>query len=125
MNDIKNIMQAQRLFFSKGETLSIDFRIEQLKKLKSLLHTHETEIAKALNQDLNKSEMEGIVTEVLLVIDELNFIIKNLKKWARPTKVSSPFPLCWPGKSLIRYEPYGSVLIMGPWNYPFMLIMFP
>lgn len=122
---IKSVLDAQRSYFNTGVTLPIQFRIEQLQKLKTLLQTHETEIAAALKKDLNKPEMEGIVTEVLLVIEELNFILKNLKKWASPTKVPSPFPLCWPGRSAIHYEPYGSVLIIGPWNYPFMLIMSP
>jgi aldehyde dehydrogenase (NAD+) len=122
---IQTILTSQRQFFASGKTLDISFRIEQLKKLKSILVTHEAEIAAALKKDLNKSEMEGIVSEVLLVTEELDYIIKNLKSWTRPQKVPSPFPLCWPGRSTIQYQPYGSVLIIGPWNYPFMLVISP
>jgi len=125
MQDINAIIDAQRQFFNTGATLPVEFRIQQLLKLKALIQDNESRIAAALTKDLNKSEMEGVVTEVIVLIDEINFIIKNLRKWTRATKVSSPFPLCWPGRSLIHYEPYGSVFIMGPWNYPFMLIMSP
>jgi len=125
MPDIESILELQRHYFKSGTTLPVQFRLEQLTKLRNLLQTHEADIAAALNKDLHKSEMEAVVSEVLIVIEELNFIIKNLKKWVRPTKVSSPFPLCWPGRSKIYYEPYGSVLVMGAWNYPFMLIMSP
>jgi aldehyde dehydrogenase (NAD+) len=123
--NIKSIMDAQRRFFATGQTLSIDFRIDQLTKLKTLLHIHEVEIVTALKKDLNKSETEAVVTEIILLADEIDFIIKNLKKWARPIKVHSPFPLCWPGRSTIHLEPYGSVLIIAPWNFPFMLSMSP
>ncbi|MBX3709186.1 MAG: aldehyde dehydrogenase [Gammaproteobacteria bacterium] len=122
---MKIMLDKQRQFFASGSTLPIKFRIEQLNKLKILLQQHESEITEALKKDLNKIEMEAVVTEIIFVAKEIEFIIKNLPKWAKPTKVSSPFPLCWPGRSAIHYEPYGSVLIIGPWNYPFMLVMSP
>jgi len=118
-------IKAQREFFTTGNSLKFTFRIAQLKKVLFLLQTNEKKIADALKKDLNKSEMESVATEILVVVDELKFIIKNLKKWMKPRKVSSVFPLCFPGKSFIHYEPYGSVLIIGPWNYPFMLILSP
>jgi aldehyde dehydrogenase (NAD+) len=119
------LLDEQRNFFSTGTTLSIHFRIEQLKKLKAIIQNNESAIVAALRKDLHKSEMESVVTEIIIVTDEIDHIIKNLKKWSKPTKVPSPFPLCWPGKSEIHHEPYGSVLIIGPWNFPFMLIMSP
>lgn len=125
MYNIKSIIEQQKRYFSTGATLPVPFRIEQLKKLKLLLQIHEKSIALALKKDLNKAPMEAIFNEILLVVDEINFIIKHLKKWTRPLKVSTPFPLLWPGRSEIYFEPYGTVLIIGPWNYPFLLIMSP
>ncbi len=119
------MMNQQRRYFATGATLPVAFRIEQLKKLKSLLAKYEVDITEALNKDLHKSAMESVMTELILVVEEINFIIKHLKKWSRPTKVTTPFPLLWPGRSRIYYEPYGSVLIIAPWNYPIMLSLSP
>src|SRR5580698_1631735 len=119
--NFKDMMNQQRRYFATGATLPIAFRIEQLKKLKSLLDKHELDITFALKKDLHKSAMESVVTELMIVKDEINFIIKHLKKWSRPRKVATPFPLLWPGRSRIYYEPYGSVLIIAPWNYPLQL----
>lgn len=124
-NNFKTLLEQQRSYFARGATLSLDFRIKQLKLLKSLLQQHESDITEALKRDLNKSSTEAILSEIILVTDEIDFIIKHLKNWIRPQKVSTPFPTLWPGKSYIHSEPYGSVLIIGPWNYPFMLIMSP
>ena len=121
----KTILDKQQQFFASGETLSYAFRIEQLQKLKSILSTHENEIADALKKDLNKAPMEALVNEIFLVLDEIDYIIKRLKKWMKPQSVSTPFPILWPGHSKIYSEPYGSVLIIGPWNYPFLLILSP
>lgn len=124
-NYFSDLIAKQRQFFASSATYSIDFRIKQLKLLKSIIEKNETVIAAALKQDLHKSPMEAIVNEVMLVIDEINFAIKHLRKWAKPKKVSASFPFTWPGSSKIYYEPYGCVLIMGAWNYPFLLIMSP
>ncbi len=123
--DFRQLILRQREFFATGQTLPISFRIEQLKKLKTLIQSHEQEIMDALNKDLRKPPMEAYLTEIGLVIDEINFIIKNLKKWAKPQKTATPFPLLWPGISKIYFEPYGCVLIIGPYNYPFLLTMSP
>lgn len=119
------ILAAQRRYFATGATLPIQFRIEQLTKLKEIIQKHENEIANALYLDLHKAKTEAICNEVLLVTEEISFIIKNLKKWARPQKVKTPFPALWPGRSEIHFQPYGTVLIIGPWNYPFLLILSP
>lgn len=119
------LVQQQRDFFATGKTLSSAFRIQQLKKMKMLVQTHEQEIMSALKQDLNKSPMEAFVTEIGLVIDEIEVMINNVKKWMRPRRVSSPFPMLWPGRSYLHYDPYGCTLIIGPWNYPFLLLMSP
>ena len=93
----KTFMDQQRQFFNTGKTLSIPFRIEQLKKLKVILQNHESQIAAALRKDLNKAPAEAILNEILLVNEEIDFIHQTLKKWARPKKASTPFPILWPG----------------------------
>lgn len=118
------LIDKQRQFFASGATLSIPFRIEQLKKLKWLLLNNESHITDALKKDLNKAPAETIFHEILLVIKEIDFVIKHLKKWSQPKKVTTPFFL-WPGRSEIHFEPYGIVLMISPWNYPCMLLMSP
>lgn len=122
--NFKKMIDEQRQFFNSGQTLPLSFRKQQLTKLKSLLQVHETQIAEALYKDLHKAPMEAIFNEILLVTKEIDFIIKNLHKWARPTKVPTPIIL-WPGRSEIHFEPHGCTLIIGPWNYPFMLVFSP
>lgn len=122
--NISTILQQQRQFFATGTTLSVEFRLEQLKKLKSVIQIHEADIAAALKKDLNKAFSESLVNEIFLVIKEINFVIKNLKKWSKPKKLSTPL-LLFPGHSELIYEPFGSVLLIGPWNYPFLLMMSP
>lgn len=121
----KELIEAQRRFFLTGATLPVAFRIEQLKKLKSLIIKHQNDITHALKQDLHKAPEESILSEIVVVNKEIDYIIKNLKSWVRPEKVGSPFPLFFPGRSKIQYDPYGTVLIIGPWNYPFLLMMSP
>ncbi|TAK73077.1 MAG: aldehyde dehydrogenase [Gammaproteobacteria bacterium] len=119
-----NIFHHQRLFFQTGVTLPIAFRLTQLRKLKSLIQTHESAIVQALHLDLHKAPQEAMLHEILLVLKEIDFAIKHLKKWSRVRKVPTPFFL-WPGRSEIHFEPYGCTLIIGPWNYPFLLLMSP
>lgn len=123
-NRFKAILDQQKSFFSSGKSLPIDFRIEQLKKLKSILQTQESKIAGALKKDLNKAETPAVLYEILLVIKEIDFMVKNLHEWARPVKVKTPLSLL-PARSEIYFEPYGIVLIIGPWNFPFNLVMAP
>lgn len=124
MQDNQSIAELQRRFLATGATLPVDYRLEQLKKLKSLLEIHESKITTALKQDLNKAPFETIRDEVILVVKEIDFICKHLKKWMRPVSVKTPIPF-WPGRSKIYYEPYGSVFIIGPWNYPLLLVLSP
>lgn len=124
MQEASQLLEKQRKFFASNTTKSIPFRIEQLKKLKKMLVTHESDILLALQMDLNKSFAEGMMSEVLLVLKEIDFAIKYLKKWAKPKKVKTPL-LFFPGKSYIHFEPYGCALIMSPWNYPIMLAFSP
>ncbi len=122
--EIRTLFNRQRAFFSTGKTLDIDFRLEALKKLKAALIAAEGEIINALHDDLRKPLMESYNTEIGIAINEINFALKNLRKWAKPQKVRSPF-LTFPARSSIMAEPYGVSLIISPWNYPFQLTFCP
>lgn len=117
-------LDAMRRYFSSGTTLTYDFRIEQLKKLKAAIIEHEQELFEALHTDLKKSSEESWVTEVGMVLAELNVKLRNLKKWMRPERVRTNL-LNMPSTSYVYKDPWGVVLIIGPWNYPFQLLINP
>jgi len=117
-------LQEQRDYFNKGITKNLSECMDALKRLKASVKRHTEDIASALWEDLHKSAYESYLTETGIVLRELKMLINNLKSWARTENVSSPVFL-WPSKSKIVKEPYGQVLILGPWNYPFQLIMIP
>lgn len=124
MDSVSNQVVQQREFFRSGETRPLNFRIAQLKKLKSIIKAHENDITQALHKDLGKSYKESSFDEVALTLHEIDVVIKHLKHWAQPKKVKTPLIL-QPARSTIYYEPYGGVLILAPWNYPFYLIASP
>lgn len=124
METLKEKINKQREYFSTGETKNINFRIEKLKKLRDVLKSEEEKVFEALKKDLMKSSFESYVTEVAMVYDEINMHIKNIKKWSKKRRVKTPL-VQFPAKSFIQLEPYGVVLIIGPFNYPFMLTMDP
>lgn len=124
MIDIKNIVTIQRNFFLKGNTLSVDFRLTQLNKLRLILKNNESMILDALHNDLRKSNFEGYETELGIVLEELNYTIKHLKTWMQATKVKTQMAQ-FPAKCFTYPEPYGVTLIISPWNYPFQLSMAP
>lgn len=117
---IKNL----RAFFTSDTTFSISFRIKQLDRLEQCILENEDKIYDALWKDLHKSPEEVYLTEISIVLNEINLHKKKLKKWAKPTKVKTPIPIL-PSKSYVKYEPLGLAFIMAPWNYPFQLIMNP
>lgn len=123
--DCRVLHDKQQAFFLTGKTLPIAFRIEQLKKIKSIIQSHQADIVLALQKDLHRPEMESILLEIFLVRNEIDYILKHLKAWVKPKRVSTAFPFNWVGKSKMISEPYGSVLIISPWNYPFILFMSP
>lgn len=124
MNDIKSVFNKQKEFFYLGKTNDINFRIDNLRKLKEVIKVNENKILEALNKDLGKSNFESYATEIGIVYDEINVHIKNIKKWARRERKKSSI-IYYPSKSYVYKEPYGVTLIIGPFNYPFQLVIAP
>jgi len=122
--EIQNIINRQKLYFESGITLDVNFRLNVLKRLRSLLIKHEADFYEALRADFNKPEFETYASENGLVLQDLGLMIRNLKKWSRPQRVYTQM-LHWPAKSYFYREPYGRVLIISPWNYPFQLLFMP
>ncbi|MCJ1907057.1 aldehyde dehydrogenase [Planococcus ruber] len=123
-NDVEQMIKAQRDYYYTGATKPADFRKAQLAQLKQSIKNHEQEVLDALKKDLGKSEFEAYSTEVGFVLDSITNMTKNLDEWMEPEPVKTPIYL-QPAKSFVMREPYGSVLIIGPFNYPFQLIMEP
>lgn len=121
---VSDIVAAQRQFFATGKTRPADYRREQLKKLADGIRRKEGAILAALKSDLNKSETEAFVAEMVFCLDEIAFTLKSLDAWMRPRKVPTPIVQAI-GSSRIHSEPLGEVLIIGPWNYPFQLLICP
>ncbi|WP_317856328.1 aldehyde dehydrogenase [Chakrabartyella piscis] len=118
------IVNKQRAYFETGATLPVATRISYLRKLYKTIQTYESEIAQALYEDLGKSHYEGYMCEIGLCLSELSYIIKHTEKWAKPQKVKTDLAQ-FHAKSFKVKNPLGVVLIMSPWNYPFMLTMEP
>lgn len=121
---ISKAVDKQRHYFNNHNTLSYNFRIEQLKRFKTMIKTYEQRIIEALEADLDKHEFEAYATEISIVYDEINHTIKHLKGWMRPKKVRTNL-VNFGASSRIIKQPKGVSLIMSPWNYPFMLTMDP
>jgi aldehyde dehydrogenase (NAD+) len=122
--EISLIIDAQRRFFKSGKTLDVKYRIEILKKLRSLIILHENDIVDALWKDFHKPEFEVIATESRFVIKELNHAIHNLKRWVRRSMVYTPV-VHFISHSYVIPQPYGQVLVLSPWNFPFQLAFMP
>ena len=122
--ELATIVKSQKEYFNRGSTLSNAARKRALEKLLDSIMLNEQAIYAALNADLGKSKQEAEMMEVGPVIASIRYAIKNLDKWNKTKKVKTPLSL-FPGKSTIHREPYGCVLIMSPWNYPFYLALHP
>ena len=121
---IEEMVKNAREYFQTGGTLSIETRLAMLKKLKENIIMHESEIIRALKIDLGKSDYEAYMCEIGMTLSEISYMIKNVKKLSKPKKVRTPMSQ-FPSKSYLKPSPHGVVLIMSPWNYPFLLTMEP
>ena len=122
--DIDQLLQNQRDFFRSGATLPVDFRVAMLRKLRSAVERHEEEIGAALKADLGKSDYEGFMCEIGLVKSELSYMIRHTRRFASKRGAHTPLAQ-FTSASYQKPSPYGNVLIMSPWNYPFLLTLDP
>lgn len=121
---IQEDIKKMQVYFDTHETKQIKFRRKKLKALKKAIKAHEIDLIDALNSDLGKGKVEAYATEIGIVLKELSTYIKEIKNWSRTKSINTPM-MQFPGKSYLMYEPYGKVLIIGPFNYPFQLVMSP
>lgn len=120
---IREIVANQRNFFRSGATLDINWRLQQLKKLKAAVLAHEEALVQALFEDLGRSRTEAYLCDIGPTIVEINEAIRGLKKWARPEKHFSGL-MCFPSVCTTVYKmPYGVSLIISPFNFPILLTL--
>ena len=122
--EIKNIVTNQRKYFYTGATLDVDARLQALKKLRASILKHEDMINEALKRDLGKSGFESYMCEIGLVLSEINYMLKHVRSFAKEKTVPTPLAQ-FHSRSYKKPSPYGTVLIMSPWNYPFLLTLSP
>lgn len=122
-NEISGIVSRQRAFFRTGTTLDTGWRINQLKRLKAAVISHEKEFIHALREDLGRSDVEAYLCDIGPVIAEINETIRGLKKWAKPEWHFSGL-ICFPSITTKVYKiPYGVSLIISPFNFPILLTL--
>lgn len=121
---ISELVAAQREYYHTGATRPLAFRAEALFKLEQAIRLHEQEIANALYNDLGKCSAESYMSEVGMVLDEVRYARRNLCRFAKDQRVKTPLAQFY-AKSFRTAEPYGVVLVMSPWNYPFLLTLDP
>ena len=122
--DITTLVAKQRRYFASHATLPVSVRIDALKRLKHAIQENESRIAEALQSDLGKSGFEGYMCETGLVLSEISYILRHIRAFSREKTVATPLPQ-FASRSFVKPMPYGVVLIMSPWNYPFLLSMDP
>lgn len=122
--EIKNIVTSQRKYFNTGATLAVEGRIQALQKLKDNILKHEERIHDALKRDLGKSGFESYMCETGLVLSEISYMLRHIRSFAREKRVRTPLAQ-FHSRSYKKPSPYGTVLIMSPWNYPFLLTLDP
>lgn len=123
-DDIAGLVRGQREFFAGGGTRGLEARAESLGKLQRLLREGEAELLAALKADLGKPETEAYLSEIAFVEGEIALALKKLKSWNRPRRVRTGW-LTFPASGRIYPSPYGTALIIGPWNYPLQLLLAP
>lgn len=120
----EQFVKKQQAYVAHGTTAPYEFRVQQLKKLYALIQANEKALAKALYQDLGKCSMESYMTETGFVLAEISYTLRHLKQWMKPQKAHMPMHM-FPLKGEVCPQPYGSVLIIGPFNYPLQLLFVP
>ena len=122
--EMKKIIDRQRAFFHTGTTLDVSFRIAALKRLQHMIRRHEKEIEAALLLDLKKSSFESYMCETGLVLDEIHYMLRHIRSFAKEQDVRTPLAqFC--SRSYRKHSPYGVTLIVSPWNYPILLTLDP
>ena len=121
---IVSVVSKQKAFFRSGKTLSLQFRIAALKSLKKAILKWEEPLTEALWKDLHKSYEEAYLTELSIVLGEIDNHINHLKKWMKPVRKATPLKM-FPSRSKVITEPLGCSLIISPWNYPVQLLLNP
>ncbi len=121
---ITGLAAAQKHYFRTGQTLDISYRLTALRALKAAILKHEKALTDALWADLHKSYEEAFLTEISIVLGEIDNHISNLRSWASPVHRPTPLKM-FPSRSRIVSEPLGSTLIIAPWNYPVQLLLNP
>lgn len=121
---IEDLVQEQRAFFASQQTKNVAYRRQFLKRLQKELVANEDVICDALYEDFRKPKFEALATETQMVLSELKYIIDHIEFWSKPMKVSATWTN-FPSSDWIHSEPYGNVLVIAPWNYPFLLTMSP
>lgn len=122
--EFEAMVSRQRAFWNTGATRSVEWRLIQLKKLEQALEEREEALCAALKADLGKAAYESWLSEIGMTLGELRFARKHLKKWAAVKRRPSAMPL-FPASSRVVPQPYGTILIMSPWNYPVQLTLVP
>lgn len=120
----KELISKQREYFYSGKTLPISERVNNLKKLKQAILSYEDKITKALYEDLHKCQFEAYETEIGVTLHELSHMIRKLPRYAKTKRRDTPL-VHFPSISRIYHDPYGVVLVVAPWNYPFQLAIIP
>ncbi len=122
--NIEDLLQAQRAYFQTGKTLPVAFRQKMLKKLYQAIQQYEQDIMDALKADLGKSDYEAFMCEIGLTLSEISYMRRHLRRFAREKRVRTPLAQ-FSSRSYVKPSPYGTVLIMSPWNYPLLLTLEP
>ncbi len=120
----RKVIDLQRQFFNTNATKNISFRVKELKHLKHVLKKNEALLYESIYKDFKKSEFETYTTELSIIYNEIDLALVKVKKWSKKKKASTGLANL-PGKSYIIPEPYGTVLVIGAWNYPYQLSLCP